>query len=72
MPPATIVVVGTFAEGYEKFFIEYSGKVRAFLEAQGATVIRRQLVERTLYGKSTPSLVMLIDFPSKQGAESAL
>ena len=71
MQQATIVVVGTFAQGYERSFKEYSGKVRAFLEAHDATVVRRQLVERTLYGGPTPSLVMLIDFPSKESAGSA-
>lgn len=71
MPPATIVVEGTFRTGYEQVFAEYSARVRAFLETKGAVVVRRQLVERTLYGERTPSLVMVIDFPTREGAEAA-
>jgi uncharacterized protein (DUF1330 family) len=61
---ATIVVLGTFREGYQSVFAEYSQKVRAFLDRELAVVVRRQLIEQTLYGSSVPSLVMLIDFPS--------
>ena len=71
MEKATIVVLGTFAPGYESVFAEYSRKVRAFLESKNAQVIRRQLVERTLYGNLAPSLVMTIDFPTKESAETA-
>jgi hypothetical protein len=60
VPQATIVVVGKFAAGYEKLFVGYSGRIRAFLERQGATVVRRQLVERTLYGNSTPISKMFL------------
>jgi len=67
---ATIVVVGRFREGYEKFFADYSQKVRAFLDARGAIVVRRQRVERVLYGDATPDLVMVIDFPEKETAET--
>jgi uncharacterized protein (DUF1330 family) len=65
---ATIVVLGTFKEGYEKLFPEYSRKVRAFLSTKGAVVIRRQLIERTIYGESPANLVMLIDFGSAETA----
>jgi len=71
MEKATIAVIGTFREGHELHFTEYSTKVRRFLESKSAVVIRRQLVERTLYGSETPSLMMVIDFPSKESAESA-
>ena len=71
MDKATIIVVGTFRAGYEEFFAEYSSRVRAFLELKGATVVRRQLIERTIYGESSPSLFMVIDFPTKDGAKTA-
>ncbi|MGW1616496.1 DUF1330 domain-containing protein [Streptomyces sp. NPDC002285] len=71
MVESTIVVIGTFREGYEEVFAEYSRKVRDFLESKGGTVVRRQLVERTLYGDTSPSLVMVIDFPSKATAAGA-
>ena len=66
---ATIVVLGTFRDGYESVFAEYSQKVRAFLTAQRAVVVRRQLIRRTLYGNARPSLIMLIDFPTIETAE---
>jgi uncharacterized protein (DUF1330 family) len=66
---ATIVVLGTFRDGYERVFAEYSQKVRSFLSSRGAVVVRRQLIGRTLYGNARPSLVMLIDFPSTETAE---
>jgi uncharacterized protein (DUF1330 family) len=71
MPKATIVVTGTFTAEYEKFFADYSSKVKAFLQTKGATVVRRQLIERTLYGDETPSLIMMIDFPAREIAETA-
>ncbi len=71
MEKATIVVLGTFAPGYEEVFSEYSRKVRAFLDSKNATVVRRQLIERTLYGNQSPSLVMTIDFPARESAETA-
>ena len=71
MQKATMMVVGTFSPSYEKFFEDYSSKVRRFLELKGATVIRRQVIEKTLYGKGSPSLVMVIDFPTKESAEVA-
>jgi uncharacterized protein (DUF1330 family) len=70
MQKTTIVVVGTFREGYEQFFAEYSRKVRTFLDARGAIVVRRQRVERVLHGNAAPDLVMLIDFPEKETAET--
>jgi uncharacterized protein (DUF1330 family) len=71
MPKATIVVIGTFRAGYEEIFGDYSSQVRRFLDQKGATVIRRQRIERTLYGERSPSLVMMIDFPTRESAETA-
>lgn len=68
---ATIVVVGRFATGHEAHFAEYSARVRAFLQSKGATTVRRQRVEQTLYGGDHADLVMLIDFPSREAAQDA-
>src|SRR5215469_16041633 len=70
-PTATIVVIGTFRNGYQEVFADYSKRVRRFLDSKGATVVRRQLVQQTLYGNLSPSLVMVIDFPTKEVAETA-
>jgi uncharacterized protein (DUF1330 family) len=66
---ATIVVEGTFQPGYEEFFPEYSRTVRAFLDRNQGTVVRRQRVRRTLYGPHAPDLIMVIDFPDAEVAE---
>jgi len=66
MGKSTIVVEGTFREGYEEVFDEYSVRVRAYLERHGGQVVRRQRILRTLYGTQTPSLIMIIDFPSEE------
>lgn len=71
MPEATVVVIATFREDYEKYFEVYSSKIKAFLADKGAVVIRRQLVERSLYGKLSPSLFMAIDFQNKKMAATA-
>ncbi|MBA8888174.1 uncharacterized protein (DUF1330 family) [Dokdonella fugitiva] len=71
MVGATIVVVGTFRAGYEAVFAEYSARVRRFLDRKGARAIRRQRIERVLYGTRAPSLLMLIDFPSREVAATA-
>ena len=71
MQKATIVVIGTFRENYDQFFSHYSMKVKHFLLSKGAKVIRRQLVERTLYGDMVASLIMVIDFPTREAAETA-
>jgi uncharacterized protein (DUF1330 family) len=63
---ATIIVEGTFREGYEKYFEDYSMRVKTFLQQSDAIVIRRQLIEDTLYGQEHPNLIMLIDFPNKE------
>jgi len=68
MEGATIVVVGTFRPGYEAVFADYSAQVRRFLDDKGARVIRRQRIERVLYGARAPSLFMVIDFPSREVA----
>jgi len=68
----TLVVEGTFQDGYEEHFAEYSRRVRAYLERHGGIVIRRQRIEKTLAGSETPSLIMLIDFPSREVAEGIL
>jgi len=69
MAQATIVVEGNFREGYAQHFAEYSRTVRAYLEKHGGTVVRRQRVEKVLYGRDKPDLVMLIDFPDAAIAE---
>jgi uncharacterized protein (DUF1330 family) len=71
MPGATIVVLATFREGYQVVFQEYSRRVREFLASKGATVIRRQVVEQVIYGDLSPSLVMVIDFPTREIAQAA-
>jgi uncharacterized protein (DUF1330 family) len=68
MPKATIVVIGTFRNGYQAVFADYSKKVRRFLDSKGATVVRRQLAQQTLHGNLSPSLVMVIDFPTREVA----
>lgn len=69
MDKATIVVEGVFREGYERYFDEYSSAVRSYLDSHGAQVIRRQRVEKCLYGSDPVDLVMLIDLPSTAVAE---
>jgi len=69
MPRATIIVEGTFCDGYADYFAEYSRTVRAYLEKHGGAVLRRQRVTKLLYGERKPDLVMLIDFPDAQTAE---
>ena len=74
MAPATIIVEGTFRTGYEACFAEYSRTVRAYLEKHAGVVVRRQRVEKVLYGqreleRTMPDLVMLIDFPDAAIAE---
>jgi uncharacterized protein (DUF1330 family) len=61
---STIIVEGTFRLGYEGYFAEYSKQVRAYLRRHGAEVVRRQRITKTLYGSSSPDLIMVIDFPS--------
>lgn len=68
-PGATVVVEATFRDGYEEYFAEYSRQVREYLTRHKGQVIRRQRIERTLYGESPPSLIMLIDFPEWEIAE---
>ena len=62
---ATIIVEGTFAEGYEKYFEEYSVTISNYLAKYNAVVIRRQLVKEVLYGQNVPNLFMVIDFDDK-------
>jgi uncharacterized protein (DUF1330 family) len=69
MSRATIVVEGVFRTGYEEHFAEYSRQVRAYLEKNQGTVVRRQLIKKALYGASAPDLVMIIDFPTEELAE---
>jgi uncharacterized protein (DUF1330 family) len=70
MPKATIFVEGTFRDGQEAYFAEYSRKVREYLNKHGGEVIRRQRVTRTLFGSGQPDLIMVIDFPTREGAET--
>jgi uncharacterized protein (DUF1330 family) len=64
----TIIVEGTFNVGYEEYFKEYSSKIQAFLKQFQTTIIRRQLINETLYGQDKPNLIMLIDFEDKEVA----
>jgi uncharacterized protein (DUF1330 family) len=66
---ATIIVEGVFRAGYETCFEEYSTRVRRYLEKHQGQVIRRQRIEKTLYGAEQPDLVMVIDFPDRSLAE---
>ena len=66
----TIIVEGTFTEGYEAYFEEYSQRVKAFLQQYPTTIVRRQLVLETLYGKQHPDLIMLIDIEDIQLART--
>lgn len=70
MNPATIIVEGTFREGYEEHFEEYSRIMKAFLAKRQGTTLRRQLIKKTLYGTHSPSLIMVIDFPTEELAET--
>ena len=69
MTGATVVITGTFADGYEAHFAEYSKRVRDFLSKHGGTVVRRQRVSKLLEGEPA-DLVMLIDFPSAEVAST--
>jgi len=66
---ATIIVEGVFRPGHEAHFEEYSQLVRGYLEKHGAQVIRRQRIEKVIYGNDPPDLVMVIDFPDRAVAE---
>jgi uncharacterized protein (DUF1330 family) len=65
----TIIVEAVFKPGFEAHFQEYSARVRRYLDRHGGQVIRRQRIERTLYGENGPDLLMVIDFPSREVAE---
>ncbi|HJP63092.1 MAG TPA: DUF1330 domain-containing protein [Mucilaginibacter sp.] len=67
---ATIVVEGTFAPGYEAYFEVYSQTIRDFLKQFDTTVVRRQLITKTIYGQNKPDLIMLIDFADKDLARN--
>jgi uncharacterized protein (DUF1330 family) len=74
MAQATVIVEGTFRAGHAAYFAEYSRTVRAYLEKHGGVVVRRQRVEKVLYGPrqpdaTKPDLIMLIDFPDAAIAE---
>jgi|SRR5215469_2763047 len=66
---ATIIVEAVFRTGFEEYFQEYSALVRGYLEKHGGQVIRRQRIERKLYGEDKPDLLMVIDFPQREVAE---
>ena len=70
MSQATIIVEGTFREGYERHFEEYSRIMKAFLAKHQVTTLRRQLIKKTLYGTHAPNLIMVMDFPTEELAES--
>ncbi len=71
MPMSSIVILGTFKEGYEPHYEEYSRRVSAFLGKRDATVVRSLRIERTLYGQGGPQLIVVIDFPDKDRAAEA-
>ena len=66
---ATIIVEGVFRPGHEAYFRDYSTLVRRYLDKHQGRVIRRQRIERVLYGAEKPDLVMVIDFPDRALAE---
>jgi uncharacterized protein (DUF1330 family) len=67
---ATIIVEAVFRPGYEAYFEEYSALVRRYLAKHNGQVIRRQRIEKSLYGGvERPDLVMVIDFPDQALAE---
>jgi uncharacterized protein (DUF1330 family) len=66
---ATIIVEGVFRPGYEAHFEQYSTVIRRYLEKHQGEVIRRQRIEKVLYGVEKPDLVMVIDFPDQALAE---
>jgi hypothetical protein len=54
---ATIIVEGgVFRPGHETYFQEYSTLVRRYLEKHSGRVIRRQRIEKVLYGQEKPDL----------------
>jgi uncharacterized protein (DUF1330 family) len=65
----TIIVEGSFAEGYENYFEEYSATIRNYLAKHGGVVIRRQLIKETLYGQNGPDIIMVIDFDDRNVAK---
>ncbi|HTP82998.1 MAG TPA: DUF1330 domain-containing protein [Alphaproteobacteria bacterium] len=67
---ATIIVEAVFRPGYETYFAEYSSLVRRYLDKHRGQVIRRQRIEKALYGEGDkPDLVMVIDFSDRALAE---
>ncbi len=66
---ATIIVESVSRPGHETYFQEYSTLVRRYLEKHSGRVIRRQRIEKVLYGQEKPDLVMVIDFPDRALAE---
>lgn len=71
MPMSSIVVIGTFKEGYETYYEEYSSRVSAFLGKRAGAVVRSLRIERTLYGQTAPNLIVVIDFEDIESAASA-
>lgn len=70
MSKYTIIVEGKFLQDYHCVFPEYSEKIRQYIAGHGGVVIRRQKIERVLYGDDSPDFFMVIDFPSKDIAET--
>lgn len=66
---ATIIVEGIFQPNYERYFAQYSARVRAYLSRHDGVVVRRQRVTKMLYGKLRPDLVIVIDFADHMVAE---
>lgn len=68
---ASIVIIGTFKEGYEAHYEEYSKRVSAFLSRREAVVVRSLRITRTLYGQASPSLIIVIDVKDLETAAEA-
>jgi uncharacterized protein (DUF1330 family) len=55
-----------FREDYEEHSADYSLKAGTYLDRDDAEVIRRQRVNRSLYGSETVGLIMIIDCSSME------
>jgi uncharacterized protein (DUF1330 family) len=67
----TILVIGKFAQGYADFFEKYSEIIRNYLSQFKMRIIRRQKIDKTIYGDTEADLLMLIDFDDIQVARTA-
>jgi uncharacterized protein (DUF1330 family) len=70
MSDSTIVVAGSFREGYESNFDEYLKRLETCIEKHHGEIICRQVAERHISGSHTPRLIMVIDFYNHHIAEN--